>query len=93
MDCASASVDFYDNVIAQNKGSGVWGLGYLDEWFVVNKGLYIYFVAIFMTVWAVLIPTTKMAWKVFKGLSEPPADLSQALIIQKIFNKGIKSSW
>ena len=26
MDCASASVDFYDNVIAPNKGSGVWDI-------------------------------------------------------------------
>ena len=69
---ASASVDFYDNVIAPYKGS-------LEEWFVENKGLYIYSLAIFMTVWVVLIPTTKMAWTVFKGLPEPPAELRQAL--------------
>ncbi|MDA8649045.1 sugar transferase [Alphaproteobacteria bacterium] len=69
---ASASVDFYDNVIAPYKGS-------IEEWFVENKGLYIYFLAIFMTVWVVLIPTTKMAWTVFKGLPEPPAELRQAL--------------
>lgn len=69
---ASASVDFYDNVIAPYKGV-------LEEWFVSNKGLYIYFLAIFMTIWAVLVPTTKMAWKMFKGLPEPPADLKQAL--------------
>ena len=69
---ASASVDFYDNVIAPYKGS-------LEEWFVSNKGLYIYFLAIFMTVWAVLMPTTKMAWQIFKDLPEPPAELKQAL--------------
>jgi|TARA_B100001093_G_scaffold457655_1_gene469504 lipopolysaccharide/colanic/teichoic acid biosynthesis glycosyltransferase len=69
---ASASVDFYSNVIAPYKGS-------LEEWFVENKRLYIYFLAIFMTVWAVLIPSTKMAWKVFKDLPEPPNELKQAL--------------
>jgi lipopolysaccharide/colanic/teichoic acid biosynthesis glycosyltransferase len=69
---ALASVDFYDNIIAPYKGS-------LEEWFVLNKGLYIYFLAIFMTVWAVLIPTTKMAWKMFRELPEPPAELKQAL--------------
>ena len=68
----SASVDFYDNVIAPYKGS-------LEEWFVLNKGLYIYFLAIFITVWAVLIPTTKVAWKIFRDLPKPPAKLRQAL--------------
>ena len=69
---ATASVEFYDNVIAPYKGA-------LEEWFVSNKALYIYFIAIFMTVWAVLIPRTKIAWKMFKDLPEPPAELKQAL--------------
>lgn len=69
---ASASVDFYDKVIAPYKGS-------LEEWFVSNKGIYIYFLAIFITVWAVVIPSTKIAWRVFKDLPEPPAELKQAL--------------
>jgi len=69
---ASASVDFYDNVIAPYKGS-------LEEWFVSNKGLYIYFLSIFVTVWAVLLPSTKIAWRVFKDLPEPPTELKQAL--------------
>jgi lipopolysaccharide/colanic/teichoic acid biosynthesis glycosyltransferase len=69
---AAASVDFYDNVIAPYKGA-------LEEWFVSNKGLYIYFIAIFTTVWAVLFPKTKVAWAVFKGLPEPPEELKLAL--------------
>ena len=69
---ATASVDFYANVIAPYKGA-------LEEWFVSNKSLYIYFVAIFVTAWAVLIPSTKIAWRVFKDLPEPPAELKQAL--------------
>lgn len=69
---ATASVDFYANVIAPYKGA-------LEEWFVLNKSLYIYFVAIFATVWTVLIPSTKIAWTVFKDLPKPPEELKQAL--------------
>lgn len=69
---ATASVDFYDNVIAPYKGA-------LEEWFVSNKNLYIYFMAIFTTVWAVLFPKTTVAWTVFKGLPEPPEELKLAL--------------
>ena len=69
---AKASVEFYANVIAPYKGA-------LEEWFVSNKSLYIYFVAIFATVWAVFFPSTKIAWRVFKDLPEPPKDLMQAL--------------
>jgi|TARA_B110000003_G_C16573342_1_gene505184 lipopolysaccharide/colanic/teichoic acid biosynthesis glycosyltransferase len=69
---AKASVDFYANVIAPYKGS-------LEEWFVSNKSMYIYFVAIFVTAWAVFIPSSKIAWRVFKDLPKPPAELRQAL--------------
>ena len=69
---ATASVDFYANVIAPYKGA-------LEEWFVSNKSLYIYFVAIFVTAWAVLVPSTKKAWRIFKDLPEPPSELKQAL--------------
>jgi lipopolysaccharide/colanic/teichoic acid biosynthesis glycosyltransferase len=68
---AMASIDFYDTVIAPYKGS-------LEEWFVANKGLYIYFMAIFVTVWAVLFPKTRVAWTVFKGLPELPEELNLA---------------
>ena len=69
---ATASVDFYANVIAPYKGA-------LEEWFVSNKSLYIYFLAIFTTIWAVFFPSTKIAWRVFRDLPEPPAELKQAL--------------
>ena len=69
---ASASVDFYDNIIAPYKGS-------LEKWFVSNKGIYIYFLAILVTAWAVVFPSTKIAWRVFRDLPEPPAELKQAL--------------
>ena len=69
---ASASVDFYDNIIAPYKGS-------LEEWFVSNKGIYIYFLVILITAWAVVFPSTQIAWRVFKDLPEPPSELKQAL--------------
>lgn len=72
MQGTSASVDFYDNVIAPYKGS-------LEEWFVSNKCLRIYFLAIFITLWAVIFPSTKIAWKVFRNLPKPPEKLKQSL--------------
>ena len=69
---AKASMDFYTTSIAPYKGA-------LEEWFVSNKSLYIYFVAIFVTAWAVLIPSTKIAWRVFKDLPEPPPELKETL--------------
>ena len=69
---ASASVDFYDHTIAPYKGS-------LEEWFFSNKGIYIYFLAIFITAWAVVFPNTKIAWTSFRDLPEPPAELKNKL--------------
>ena len=68
----AASMDFYAKVIAPYKGS-------LEEWFVANKSLSIYFVAIFVTVCSVLIPGARIAWNIFKDLPEPPAELKEAL--------------
>jgi lipopolysaccharide/colanic/teichoic acid biosynthesis glycosyltransferase len=68
----AASLGFYENIIAPYKGA-------LEEWFVSNKSLYIYFVAIIVTVWSVLIPNTKIAWRAFKNLPEPSTELKQVL--------------
>lgn len=67
-----ASVEFYDNVIAPYKGA-------LEEWFVANRGMYIYFTCIFITVWAVLVPGTRLVWVLLKNLPEPPEDLKLVL--------------
>ena len=69
---STASVDFYGEVIAPYKGA-------LEVWFFSNKSLYIYFIAIFTTLWAVLFPNTELPWTVFKGLPEPPNELKLAL--------------
>jgi len=68
----TASVNFYLNVIAPYKGT-------LEEWFVSNKSLYIYFMAIIITFWAVFFPSTNIVWRIFRDLPEPPAVLRQAL--------------
>ena len=73
---AHGSVDFYNNVIAPYKGA-------LEEWFVLNKGLYIYFLTIFITIWVIFFPKTKVAWKVFRGLPEPPEELKLVLNYEK----------
>ena len=57
----TASLDFYENVIAPYKGA-------LEEWFVSNKSLYIYFVAIFITAWVIVFPETRLYEKWFKDL-------------------------
>jgi lipopolysaccharide/colanic/teichoic acid biosynthesis glycosyltransferase len=69
---ATASIDFYSDVLAPYKGA-------LEEWFVSNKSLYIYFVAIIVTAWAIFIPSTKIAWRVFRGLPVPPTELKKIL--------------
>lgn len=68
----SASINFYDNVIAPYKGL-------LEQWFVSKRGIYIYFLAIIITLWAVFFPNTKIAWRVFRDLPEPPDELKQPL--------------
>lgn len=68
----NASVNFYSDFIAPYKGA-------LENWFVCNKSLYIYFKAIFVTVWVVFVPVTKLPWKVFKDLPEPPDELKKPL--------------
>ena len=72
IDEKNASIDFYNNLIAPYKGS-------LEQWFVSNKGIFIYFLSIFVTIWAVLFPKTKLAWKLFKDLPEPPNELKEKL--------------
>ncbi len=67
-----SSVEFYKNIIAPYKGQ-------LEEWFVSNKSLYIYFLAILVTLWVVLFPKSKVAWTVFKELPKPPEELRLSL--------------
>ena len=68
----AASLDFYSKVVAPYKGK-------LEEWFVCNKSLSVYFRAIFVTAYTVVFPETRIAWKAFKNLPEPPSQLKKPL--------------
>ena len=54
---------FYDTVIAPYKGE-------LEEWYIAHKNIFTYFTLIFMTIWIVLKPESKIYKKVFNDLPE-----------------------
>ena len=68
----SSSVEFYSKVIAPYKGA-------LENWYVENQSLYIYFSAILITVWVVVIPNSTIVWRTFPNLPMPPDNLKAAL--------------
>lgn len=61
-------VAFYDQIIAPYKGE-------LEKWYIQNEGLANYFLIIFVTVWVVFFPQSRIAWKLFPGLPTPPDEL------------------
>ena len=68
---ASSDPDvFYDHLIMPYKGE-------LEEWYVANQSLTIYLKCIFVTVWIVLFPHSRIVWSTFKGLPLPPEDLAK----------------
>ena len=69
---ATASVDFYAGFVAPYKGE-------LEQWFVVNKGMYVYYTAIFITAWTVLFPSSTIVWRVYGDLPKPPEKLKGLL--------------
>lgn len=66
------SVRFYDDVIAPYKGA-------LEEWYVVNQGLWTYFMLIGLTIWAVMFSKSNVVWSVFASLPRPPDSLTVML--------------
>ncbi len=65
-------LQFYDEVIAPYKGK-------LEEWFIKHRNIYTYFMLIFLTIWAVIIPKTKLHFKIFNDLPKPPKELRDKL--------------
>lgn len=63
---------FYDEVIMPYKGV-------LEEWYVAHQGLWTYLAAIFVTAWVVLVPESRLAWRVFPQLPAVPAELAGAV--------------
>lgn len=68
----AGSVEFYDNVIAPYKGQ-------VEAWYVDHQSLFTYFVVILVTVWVVLLPSSGIVWRAFKGLPIPPNELKAPL--------------
>ena len=66
------SVRFYDEVIAPYKGT-------LEEWYVVNQGLWTYFMLIGLTIWVVLFSKSNVVRSVFPSLPRLPDSLSVLL--------------
>jgi lipopolysaccharide/colanic/teichoic acid biosynthesis glycosyltransferase len=61
-------VGFYDNVIAPYKGD-------VENWYIRNQGLKNYFLLIYVTVWVVIFPNSRIVWSIFSNLPEPPPEL------------------
>ena len=66
------SVEFYDNVIAPYKGR-------VEAWYVENQTIFYYFKVIFVTIWVVLFPKSKIVWHIFPKLPRPPESLKKEL--------------
>lgn len=63
---------FYHQEIGPYKGA-------LEEWYVNKVSIYLYFLSIFLTVWVVLLPKSKLAWILFRDLPTPNEALSASL--------------
>lgn len=68
----NASIQFYSEVIAPYKGA-------VEEWFVGNKSQYFYFLIMFITIWVLLFPDSKIVWRSFKKIPTPPDKLKSVL--------------
>ena len=65
---AEDSHQFYDNVIMPYKGL-------LEEWYVANQGMKVYFLCILVTAWVVLFRHSSLVWRIFHDLPAPPKTL------------------
>ena len=60
---------FYDQIIMPYKGS-------LEEWYVENNSIFVYFSLIILTIWIILIPKSTAVWKMFSSLPAAPPELT-----------------
>jgi lipopolysaccharide/colanic/teichoic acid biosynthesis glycosyltransferase len=66
------SMDFYRAVLGPYKSS-------VEIWYVNNHSLWIYLLAILLTVLTILLPRSGLVWRTFPGLPKPPDQLRFAL--------------
>ena len=65
MNMQENAIDFYDNQIAPYKGE-------LEMWYVKNRSILNYFKLIFLTIWVIICPASKLTWKIFYNLPKSP---------------------
>ena len=53
----------------------------VECWFAVKKSLRLYFGLIFLTVWVLMFPRSKLLWRTFEDLPRPDDRLAQILNI------------
>lgn len=63
---------FYDQIIMPYKGE-------IEQWYIDRPTMKNYFLVIITTIWIILFPKSRIAWKLFKGLPAPPAELANYL--------------
>ena len=63
---------YYANHIAPYKKK-------LESWYIHNKSVKYYFLCIFITIWTVIFPNSKLVWKIFKTIPEPPENIKKEL--------------
>jgi lipopolysaccharide/colanic/teichoic acid biosynthesis glycosyltransferase len=59
----------YGKVIMPYKGE-------VERWYFIHRSLKTYFLVIFVTVWVVLFPKSRIAWHAFPRLPQPPRELA-----------------
>lgn len=64
---------FYRETIIPYKAS-------LEEWYIHNKSLRVYFEAIFLTAWVIAFPSSLLPWQVWKTLPEAPDEIRQYMM-------------
>ncbi len=66
------NISFYDDVISPYKAE-------VESWYIDKQNMYTYFLLIFITILAVLLPKSSIVWNVFKDLPVPPQELKKLL--------------
>jgi len=69
---SEASIDFYDTVIAPYKGE-------VESFYINSQSIVTYFKIIIATFWVLIFPSSRIIWKVFPKIPNPPEQLSKSL--------------
>ena len=68
----SQALDFYDEVIAPYKGA-------VESYYIDCCSMFMYFKVIYVTIWVVCFPDSKIVWNLFPELPHPPQSLKKGL--------------